>query len=243
MRQAMVRIARGAVHGVKVALHFLGRAVDFGGDLSERVWRKLLDNPALAIAVTTVLLYAVARIPTEIFYSEFGVRPEDVGLNSVQVLLQGSAVSLGLFLFGGVAYSMIIMALMVLLGVFYAFLLGRKGAVGTAWGAIRRVLRLSPILVPSASIAVATIFLCISAERDASRVWFGEPLAPRFFPWSAEAVEARWSGTRTGPKLPGCHSLLYLGEGNDRVVLFNALDKQTLRVPTAEIRLRFPLYC
>ena len=48
----------------------------------------VVKNPALSIAAATTILFAIARISAEIFYVRFGLRPEEVGLNSVQVLLQ-----------------------------------------------------------------------------------------------------------------------------------------------------------
>ena len=76
------------------------------GDCSTAMTAWVFRNPALSIAAATAVLFAIARIPAEIFYSRFGLRPEDVGLNSVQVLLQGATTVLAISLAIAVLYGL-----------------------------------------------------------------------------------------------------------------------------------------
>jgi hypothetical protein len=223
--------------------------------------RLLLGSPALTVGGVTVVLFAVARVPTQIFYSQFGIRPEDVGLDSVQVLLQGTAMVLIASLLVGLFYGLLTMIFV--LG--YADLLiptlkslRTKGLGGRArpegqshWDffmtslrrSARRSLRAAPIIVPALSIATAFAILIGAAIEEAGAVKGGQPPGNRFMPWKVELVEVTWTDTTRRIPLPGCESLFYLGEGNERVALYDSDTDRTYRINSDEIQLDFPSDC
>jgi hypothetical protein len=232
--------------GIRTGARALGIGVDAVGDRSMQAVRALLRNPTLAVAVATVLLFAVARIPTELFYGSFGVRPEDVGLNSVQVLLQGSAVILGLTLaISALAGLALVVAVAVITGA-YSLVVGLtvgQRTKGRARRSIRRALRPGALLIPLISVALATVVLVEVALEDVETVGSGKRLEVIFVPWKATAVQASWDGARDRFRLPGCNLLYYLGEGNHRVVLYDAWRGHTYQVNSEDLQLRFPLNC
>ena len=203
------------------------------------------------MAIATVVLFAVARIPTEIFYKEFGVRPEEVGLDSVQVLLQGSTFAL-LFSFAiGLVYGVLVPFIFI----FYAeFMRSGKRRRGTGADApppqrrpyrvaLRRTARLAPLVVPVLSVLTAGLFLTLLAKSHAEDVRKGLGISAVFVPWKAEPVDVAWNGQGDRIPLPGCESLFYLGEGDGRVVLFDSHGEETYRIDSSDVQLNFPALC
>jgi len=241
------------------------------GDVSAAVASGLAKSPAAGIAIVTVLLYVVIRIPTEVFYSRFGVRPEEAGLNSVQVLLQGASTVLILSLGVGLAYGLLMPLLML---VYYRGLRrvaakaleqaaddseGQK-AEGrlAAWGRslaeaanrrpddphiTRTTLRVGMILVPLITVAFSLLILLVEANEDADKVERGSQVEAEFGPWKAERVSVIWTEPEARIALPGCRHLFYLGEGDGRTILFDSLNARTYRVNGDAVQLGFPSQC
>lgn len=223
----------------------IGVSVDKLGDWSVAVMRTLLANPALGVAIVTAILFTVARIPTEIYYAYFGVRPEEVGLNSVQVLLQGSAVVLLATIIASALLALTLVLVVALIAGLYSLLVGlfRKQAKRYVSRSVRRTLRLGALLIPMISVGLGTWSLIELASEDAHTVGRGKPLDGIFIPWKASSVAARWNMPRGHLRLPGCRWLYYLGEGDHRVVLYNALRGKTYQIDSADVQLEFPLQC
>ncbi|HEV2791263.1 MAG TPA: hypothetical protein VGV69_08205 [Solirubrobacterales bacterium] len=214
----------------------LGRALERAGEQSAAGARALVRNPTLSLALTTVVLFAVARLPTEIFYSELGVRPEDVGLNSVQVLLQGSAVLLAIS---------VLLALTLVAAFFLLF-----GFASFAWssdtGSLTRLLKttfrlgLFPALIFTVAFSLWLLIQIANEQSDAVHEGLG--ISPGLYPWRAEEVKATWRGPARRP-LPGCNQLFYLGETDGHALLFDAALNTTYRINSEDIELEFPLDC
>jgi hypothetical protein len=214
----------------------LGRALERGGERSMTALGAFSRNPTLLIALTTVVLFAVARLPTETFYSEFGVRPEDVGLNSVQVMLQGSTILLG--------FS-ILLCLACVAAFFSLFWIASLVAVsGTAplGRVLKTMLRLSLAPVLLLTVVLAPWLLINVASGQSDEVREGKGISPGLYPWRAEPVNVTWRG-HAGKSLPGCTQLFYLGEANNRVALYDAARNTTYRIHTEDIEIEFPLDC
>jgi hypothetical protein len=195
------------------------------GELAEQWIASVLGNPGLSIAVGTVVLFAIARIPTEIFYTQFGLRPEDVGLNSVQVLLQGTTT-----------------VLIIAFGMSVAFALLAALVPIRRWRG-RLTLRISLALFPLLALLLAVLLLVPRALLDAASVKAGKGLhGPALVPWQAERVEVRWA-RGADESLPGCRWLFYLGEGGGKVALFDSKHDQTHRIDGGSVRLVFPEHC
>ena len=211
--------------------------LDRWGDRSMELATSLIRNPAPTIAAATVVLFAVVRIPTEIFYRQFGVRPEEVGLNSVQVLLQGAAVIL-----------VVSFAIGLLYGIFLVALLAWRGATKgrprvSIREAVRTAARLAPIVVPIISVGFATVTMSAAAINSANAVEAGFTPTAKFMPWKAVRVEAQLTHASRNLALPGCESLYYLGEGDGRVTLYDSAAGQTHRLDSGEVQLSLPAVC
>lgn len=198
-------------------------------------------NPAIGIAIATAVLFAIARIPTEIFYGKFAIRPEDVGLNSVQVLLQGTATVLVVSLIIAVIYGFGVPLIMLAYFVLIETL--TKAPQRRRKPGLRRILRLGPILIPVLTIISALVILIGRAEQDAAGIKDGAEIGFQFMPWRAKPVNLIWSQGSERKPLPGCRWLFYLGEGNGLVVLFDSRHGQTYRINSEAVQLDFPESC
>lgn len=210
------------------------------GDWSVEAAKASIRNPALTIAVATVVLFTVARVPTEIFYWELGVRPEDVGLNSIQVLLQGSAVVLVLCIVAGMIYAGLLVLVSTLYVAVIALASGSRSAAGCVFKTGLRI-SLLPVLISATGFA---LWLMIGwANEQSASVKAGQAIDASFYPWRAEQVMATWRDTSASRPLPGCDQLFYLGEANNRVALYDAERNMTYRIHSEDIELGFPLEC
>ena len=68
--------------------------------------RWIAGNPTAALTVSGGLLYVFFRIALVVFYDDFGVRPEDVGLGYAQTLVQVATSSAVLIAFVGLVILM-----------------------------------------------------------------------------------------------------------------------------------------
>jgi len=227
-----------------------------------------LRNPAIAIAIGTVVLFVIARVPAEIFYSRLGLRPEDAGLTSVQILLQGITtvlvVSLGvailygiIFQFFNIAYLRFVRRLArgmagtnqdppsnfaerLRLRVRQS-LLGKEGEDRSPlW---RVVLRRSPLIVTTFGLLIASLILTLSAFSGADAVKNGEAPPDGPTPWRARRVEVTWIDSPQRIALSGCQALYYLGEENGRVALFDSKTGSAYRLLAESVQLSFPKHC
>jgi hypothetical protein len=231
------------------------------GDWSMASARKAFANAGMTIAIGTVVLFAIARIPTQIYYAQLGVRPEDVGFNSVQVLLQGTTtvllISVGAALIYGVGLP--------LFSVLYwqsakrflpdssperlrrsrvgRLLLRLLPGIRSNKTGIRRILRLGPVVIPLLAVGVALLLLTSRALHDPDLIRDGVQPEPAMTPWRADRVEVRWAQETGSFDLPSCRWLFYLGEDDGRVVLFDAKLDNTYRIASDAVELEFPGTC
>jgi hypothetical protein len=80
------------------------------------------------------------------------------------------------------------------------------------------------------------------AKEDADSVKAGHVVTNDNFPWRARRVLLDWKGT-PGVKLPTCENLVYLGQADDRVLLYDRSKNQTVRVNAGDVQLQFPKTC
>ncbi len=202
----------------------------------------MFRNPAPSIAILTAFLFALVRIAIESFYGSLGVQPEDVGLDSVQETLQGSALILVLVIAITVAYGvgMVVVgsALLGAYAVVRSLLFGGRSD-GHIWRGVRRGLRLGPALIPLVCIPFATIVLVNVSFEDLDGIRSGKAVDNPLAPWRAERVLVNW----TTPDPPygslKCHTLLYLGEGDYRTVIFDARHQTVLEINSKDVDLTF----
>jgi hypothetical protein len=239
------------------------------GDLSMSLARAALRNPAITITIGTIILFAVARVPAEIFYSSLGVKPEDAGLDSVQILLQGVTaallISLGVAVLYGVIFPFINAAYFMVIGrlarkpmnAVRAYRPGNRFERSAQQIAMhlfgeerrdvrilsRKVLRRSPLVVTAWGLLFAILILTLSAISSAEAIKGGEAPGGGPVPWRARRVTVLWADGRPEVNLPDCHNLYYLGEGGGRVALFDSKTGTAYRVLDESVQLSFPDHC
>jgi hypothetical protein len=229
----------------------LGSLVDRAGDFSMATLGTVGRNPAAALAIATVLLFTTVRLPLQIFYARFGVRPEEVGFNSVQVLLQGSTVTLVFLVLLTLLLVLTVPLLAIAVSLCHSLLAERwpsRGPRRTTWELtrrnLRRVGRLMPVVMPILSFLVAITYLTNLSIRASDYVQSGNWLRGDLAPWRAEPVKLTWTMDRHPLNLPhSCGSLLYLGEDDARVVLYDSKHGSTHRINARDVELKFPADC
>lgn len=227
---------KSAQQSIQRTITAMGLALEWLGEKSIAAVRLLAQHPTLVIALATGVFFALARFPTEIFYSEVGLRPEDVGLNSVQVLLQGSAVLLALSLLLGLGVVVFFFLIFWIASYVWA------SGTGNATRVLITFIRLSVFPGLALTVAFSLWLLVQLANEQSEAVHNGQGVSAGLYPWRAEPVEATWTrGTRH--PLPGCTELFYLGEANDRVALYDAIRNSTYRISAEDLELEFPLNC
>jgi hypothetical protein len=82
-----------------------------------------------------------------------------------------------------------------------------------------------------------------NAKQDADAVRAGGTATATQFPWRARRVTVVPESNAKALGLPGCEKLVYLGENGDRVVLFDQVQKRTVRVESGDVQLVFPESC
>ncbi len=228
----------------------VGLGVDRLGDRAMKMARVVSRNPAPTLAISTAILYAIARIPIEFFYSAFGVQPENVGLDSVDIFLQASAIMLISFILISAAFALAGLLIAIVLMVPHSIVVGRlprRGPKLSVWQStaktLRRILRLSPIAVPLITIPLALISFSLFAIEDAKQVKYGWALHEALVPWKADRVEVTWTGQTQDPHPPHCGPIIYLGEDDGRVVLYDSQREDTYLVNSGDVQLGFPVTC
>jgi hypothetical protein len=243
-----------------------GDRIDRLGDWSMAMARTALRNPAVTIPIGTLVLFAVARIPTEIFYSSFGVRPEDAGLNSVQVLLQGTAtvlvLSLGVGLLYGIGFPLVNAGYYGIMKRIAQKWLGdfppphlRQHRIWRVFirvtqvnrrsdrSAFQRILRLGPLIIPTFAVSFAALILTSQAIQEANSIKRGVGPEASLMPWQADRTSVLWTRSPPLVHFPGCQWLFYLGESGSRVILFDAKVDRTYRIESGAVQLVFPAAC
>lgn len=240
-----------AIDTVRAGAEAVGKGVDKVGDWSMRAGGAAVRNPGRTVAASTAILFVIADVPTVIFYTAFGVRPVDAGLNSVEVLLQSSAVVLILFAVASVVIAGLMLLTAIVLMAPHAILVGRlprrgdKRSVGQSIArTFRRVGRLAPILIPVISVSFTVYYFGSYTYEAIDTIKSGQALEEAFVPWQVEPVVLLWKAKERPSPLPtSCRWLFYLGENDGRVVVYDAKHEDTYRINSKEVELVFPVFC
>jgi hypothetical protein len=198
--------------------------------VDERVLKWAAENPLPALTLTGAALYIVLRESYVIFYSRFGVDPEDVGLGYVQVLTQ---VATG---------SLLILAFIVSQAVAY-FWLYKRDPQESSTGRTR-------FLILGQVLGMVLLIIALSfstAFRLSSHVRSGSAIAPTGFDLSAfvnnilavrvPQVQVYWADERatSAARWSGARSLMYLGQASGVSVFYDPARRETLRLPSGSV--------
>jgi hypothetical protein len=240
--------------------------IDRLGDRSMVMARTAAEKPAVTIAVGTVILFLIARLPAEIFYSRLGLQPEDAGLTSIEIFIQGIATVLAICLALAVLYGIVFpivniayshLALWPIKKFSPAFkkrrqlprwyrsfvrklLLWQNGRSGRS--STLRILRMGPLVITVLTLVLASVLLTVASIQDSARIRSGEDL-PGLAPWQAKKVTLTWTTDSVPIHLPGCRWLYYLGEDGGRVALYDARTGSAYRLAGDAVQLTFPDHC
>lgn len=240
--------------------------VDRLGDRSVAMTQTAIRNPAVTVALGTVVLFLIARIPAEMFYSRLGLDPEEVGLTSIEIFVQGIATILAISLAVAVVYGI---ALPIFQVVYFRLVLWpirkslpalrrRSRLPDQYWAlferlltwsgggrgrpAFQRILRLGPLVITVLTLVLASVILVVAAIRDSDAIRNGDDLR-ELSPWQAKKVKVVWTTSSAPIRLPNCDWLYYLGEGGGRVALYNAKTESIYRLSGESVQLAFPAHC
>lgn len=108
---------------------------------------------------------------------------------------------------------------------------------------VRRIIRVGPLAITVLTLVAAATLMVGAAINEADAIKQGTAPRANFGLFHAEHVSASWIANGTGHKLPGCRDLYYLGEGGERIALFDTRNETTLRIDSDELRLAFPEDC
>lgn len=234
MRIGLRNLRRGAAA--------IGRGADRIGDAGIEATRWIARNPGPSIVIFTTSLFVIVRVSLEAFYGSLGVQPEDVGFNSVQGTLLVSGLFLGMVLILTVLLALaVVVSSSLALGAYAAargLLLG-KGPPGQVRRAMRRGLRLGPVLIPLLGIPFAAYVLYYGAVEDLHSISSGKAIDNPLSPWRADRILVRWTTPERPYKRLNCDRLLYLGENGTRTVIFNASQGAVIEIASKDIDLIF----
>lgn len=189
------------------------------------------------------LVFAVERLATSLFYAQFGVAPEEVGIGVAQSLVEGAA--LLIMVFGALSllsYIVLIPFWWVLISMF-GYLTGwlSPGKGRPEHIKLRDAWRITPRL----AIGLSAIVLALTLVAT---VWFAVQFSYRvqrgyevalfpLVPWRVQRVDISWLGTSALPQ--GAETkgdcVMFLGQADDVTVLFNVTEVRTLRLPTSSL--------
>jgi len=199
--------------------------------------KEVVSGVAAALGVVGAIVYGLQRVAYEQFYDEFGIAPEDVGIDAVQVLSQTAV---------GVATWMVLTLLIALLPA--------AGATAVTYAVGRRYPKVSGLArrvgvcvlgVIALTNGLWTLILNNSAAENAAkcaarRDGTGQPVRGL----KARFPAIRWSGVRADravlkstepgqPAPPSKRTVFYLGHSQGSAIVYVPSTQRVLRVPAS----------
>lgn len=177
------------------------------------------------------IAFGVTRIAYERFYDQFGITPEDVGINGPRVLAQTGT---------GLATYAIMIGLPVLVAVFIARKVARRAKLRyrhiALWSFTAVSLGFLTLLVALAARASQAADCAARVDGDSVH---GLRLNVPGFHVTLVSVRAnralvRWNDSAQAHGLQN-GKVVYLGTGESTAVVYDPAKKQTLRVPAGDV--------
>ena len=177
------------------------------------VW--VAENTLAALTIAGALLYGIVRFGLQLFYDEFGLAPEDVGLGYGETLARAT----GFAFFFAIVLSPLV-----------AYALLRRIRL-TRWLVVGFVALAIPVLVAVAAMAI------VNADRvkqgDSVRSWFVLDFGIR-----GEPAEIAWIDPESAPKEHAelqDHELMLLDHSGGTVTLYDVTEERTVQIPSSTV--------
>ena len=198
-------------------------------------WQTAAAIATVGLGLSGILLYAVTSIAYSRFYGALGLNPNDVGLTYASTL----ANSVGMVLYAVVFIGVSVITIWVVLAVKWRDVFFHRDMV--------KILGLG-IAVSSMALLIVMVGLNTfsAATKRARWVQSGEPVLPLnigpfvVFPVQAHPVKVKaTSNSQDAPNLTGLEtrSLLYLGQSDGTVVLYDYALQQAVHIPASSVML------
>jgi hypothetical protein len=211
-------------------------------ELLRSAWPWVVRNPIPALPILGVLLYGIQRLGAAVFYGRMGFTPEDVGF--------GYASGISQAVFGGLGFATAFLLFPFALGLPVAgisllrslwFMARRNPRGARAWkrarshiGEIRRTWYEE--IVSTIVLLGFLSFPLVSAMSSGDEAAAGHPHPPGAIPtesWSATASQIHLLQPVSGLLDGQC--LLFLGEGDGYVALYDPARSEGWRVPVSSV--------
>jgi hypothetical protein len=203
-------------------------------------WRRLSEwtvaNPIVAVTIAGLLVYAIQRVGAAWFYSHLGFTPEEVGLGYATTLARSIPVAVLVvlvYLLAGFALVAVAGVVRVLRRSYYR-VRGNTAAVEEmrargkkAWATTVR--ELGSERLPNALAAAFLILPLFLAFAEAGGAAGGTPVEAFIGSWQAEA--ARVHVLDPIVPLPDGSCVLYLGQADGQLALYDPATRTSWRVP------------
>ena len=197
--------------------------------LSERIagW---VSQPAVSLSLAGAALYVLVRLGQQIFYEQFGLAPEDVGLGYAETLAR--AAGFATYLVVGIAVM-----LAVLVWVMNEAYRSRGYKLP-----VSVVIKSFHFVTFSAIFTVLLVLLgFVTVLANAKRVKQGQAVASYFvfdFGLRGEPTEIAWldkTGAPEGLAALEDHELMLLDQSGGTVTLYDVTDQLTVQVPSSSV--------
>jgi MFS family permease len=197
---------------------------------------RLVENITVVVTVLAGLAYAGLHLAFASFYNHFGVTPEDVGYDYGTVLTT-SLPGLGV----------LIIAALVIGGLWSVLFRRRTRRARGPWRTVRLIygVMLPAMLVLEIILLVALEVPVLGTRAEKGHTvneyrLFGVPVLPWSVRPASVTLATRDARMQLGTLSHAC--VMYLGTNNSTYVLYDAVARTAVRVPTAAISLRIGEY-
>jgi hypothetical protein len=207
-------------------------------ELLRRAWPWLSKNPVAAVTLLGLAVYGVQRFGADLFLGRLGFSPDDVGLSySTSISEAVLAALLFAFFFVVIPIALGLLLMLVSLLRSAALKLARderhRGAWARARGRVSKTSRSAFRDVIGFIIVVVLVTSPFEGWLSARDATAGHPAYSTFGVWSAVASRVHLLQPTVG--LTDGQCMLYLGEADGFVALYDPAEGQSWRVPVSVV--------
>ena len=170
----------------------------------------------MALTIAGAALYVLVRLGQQLFYEEFGLAPEDVGLGYAEALARAAGFAAYIALFIGIAVF-----------------------VRARFARFRGIPRSRVAVLGAALGVVVIVSVVVGALQNANRVKRGDSVQSFFltdYGLRGEPAAIAWlEGAPEGLAGLEDHELMLLDNSGGTVTLYDVTEQQTVQVPSSTV--------